>query len=96
MSKIRSATLGLAVLLLLLGARTVLAGNSANYAIDWQCLDGGGGSVSSAGGNVTMTGSVGQPVIGPVSSTTYWLGSGYEYRPRGQLGESTYLPLMIK
>lgn len=77
MFNIRRAPLGLAVLLLLLGAGTVLAGSSEHYAIEWQVF-GGGGPMSSPSGNIAMTGTLGQLAVSKASSPSYEVGSGYE------------------
>src|SRR5947209_9223846 len=47
---------------------------SAQYAIDWFTIDGGGGA--SSGGNLTLTGTIGQPDAGTLSGGNYTLQGG--------------------
>jgi hypothetical protein len=76
------------------------AGSSANYAIDWQVLNGGGASASGSG-DVTLNGSLGQTAIGTSSAGGYSLGAGYWYGVGGE-GQpvapitSVYLPIILK
>ncbi|MSU58973.1 MAG: hypothetical protein EXS35_12535 [Pedosphaera sp.] len=59
-----------------LAAAFVLAANaSAQYAIDWFTLDGGGGQ--SSGGAYTLAGTIGQPDAGASSGGAYTLQGGF-------------------
>ncbi|MGD1993290.1 MAG: hypothetical protein PVI59_08865 [Anaerolineae bacterium] len=57
---------------------------------------GGGASDSSAGGSVTLRATLGQPVVGGVTSAggSVTLGQGFWYG--GDLGHNIYLPLVIR
>src|SRR5688572_565991 len=48
---------------------------TAQYAIDWSTLDGGGGQ--SSGGAYTLTGTIGQPDAAVASGGSYTLQSGF-------------------
>lgn len=103
MSKIKGISFSLAIMLVLLGAGTVLAGSSAHYAINWQVFDGGGRRVSSADQNIIMASSLGQSIIGFSTSPHYNVSSGYEYGLEPVIGNEppamnahTYLPLIFK
>jgi len=70
----------------------VLAQVSANYDLSWHVIGGGGGQSSSAGH--TLMGTVGQPLVGAVSSGShalcsgFWCGGVVQYR--------IYLPLVLR
>ena len=93
MSRARVLRIGLLVLPLLLLASIAWAGSSANYAVDWQVLSGGG--APAAGGGVTLNGTLGQTAIGSSSISNRVLGAGFWYG----LGEGVfelYLPLVLR
>lgn len=75
--KIAIATILL--LFLLLGSGVALAQTSSSYSLDWHVISGGGQPAQNSDGTITMRGTVGQTAIGPASSTSYSLGSGYWY-----------------
>jgi hypothetical protein len=77
MPKTRLITFGLTGLLLLLLAGGAGATTLANFAINWQVLNGGGAPASA--GNITLNGSLGQTFIGQASNGNIGLGSGYWY-----------------
>ena len=53
-----------------------IAAPAQNYSIDWFTIDGGGGT--SAGGNYTLSGTIGQPdATGPISGGNYSLTGGF-------------------
>lgn len=95
MKKVRIVSLGLAALLVLLLVQVAGAGSSANYAINWQVLSGGGAPAGA--GNVTLNGSMGQPVIGLTSTGNTQIRSGYWYgiTTSGPGGEDLYLPVIL-
>jgi hypothetical protein len=69
--------------------------SSANYAIDWDVMGGGGGSISST--SYAMNSTIGQTAIGPADSTNHDLGAGYWYGVIIQIGPlEIYLPLTLK
>ena len=49
--------------------------SAQNYQIDWFTLDGGGGA--SAGGQYTLTGTIGQPDAGELAGGSYVLEGGF-------------------
>ena len=65
---------------------------TSNYDLSWRVIAGGGGQMQSA--SYTMMGTVGQPLAGPMASSSYNLGSGFwsgaaaEYR--------VYLPVVLR
>jgi len=61
---------------LLLAGGGALAMSSANFAINWSVIGGGGGAVS---GNYTAEGTIGQPATETLCTTDYQLTSGYWY-----------------
>ena len=48
---------------------------SAQYLVDWSTIDGGGGT--SAGGDYTLTGTIGQPDAGTMSGGSFTLTGGF-------------------
>jgi hypothetical protein len=78
--------------ILLLLSSPVTAMESDSYAIKWDTLAGGVGSLQSASYVVNST--IGQPVIGFETSTSYQLGSGYWYGVTEQY--AIYLPLILR
>ena len=62
---------------LLCAAGCLLGGNllAQTYSIDWHTSDGGGGT--SAGGNFTLSGTIGQPDAGVMSGGAYTLTGGF-------------------
>lgn len=98
MKKLPRVILGLTFSLILL-VGVAQAGSSANYAINWQVFSGGG--MPASAGTVTLNGSLGQTAIGPASSSTFGVNSGYWYGITKQSPESPgasniYLPLISK
>ena len=77
MNKGKITALAAALLCGLLVAGVVWAMSSANYAIEWDVIGGGGGPMSSA--SYALNGTAGQAAIGISESGSYRLGSGYWY-----------------
>ena len=79
---------------LLLFASNIQAMSSTNYRMDWvmPLTGGGGGPMSSTNYQVNMT--IGQKVVGPVSSDHFRVGLGYWYGTL--LGGPVYMPLIVK
>lgn len=97
LKKTRVVAVVLAVLLIIMMVGVAGAGSSANYAIDWQVLTGGGAPAS--GGNVTLNGSLGQTAIGPASGGNVNVGSGYWFgigQSGGDSGQPVYLPIILR
>jgi len=80
---------GLLLGMLLLTTATLADGG---YDLPWSVLGGGGGSLGNGG--ITLDGTVGQPVVGQVSVSSYalctgfWCGAAGEYR--------VYLPVVLR
>jgi hypothetical protein len=84
----------LTTIVLLLAISTTLATSSSGYDLSWFTVDGGGGTVS--GGSYTLSGTAGQPDVGPaLSSSGYTLIGGFW---GGAVARSwpLYLPLVVK
>ncbi len=99
MNKKLITALGLTLSLILVGSGMAWAGTPTTYAIEWQVIDGGGQPVVSSGGDVTLEGSIGQPLIGDAQSTdgNITLQIGYwEEVEAVEVGTTIYLPLVIK
>jgi hypothetical protein len=77
MKKIRIALI-VALLAALVLAPAALAQVSADYALGWNLISGGGGL--STGTNYRITGSIGQPVTGVAQSGAFRLETGYWFR----------------
>lgn len=92
MNKRIVSALAVALVCSLLLTGIVLAMSSANYAIDWDVMGGGGGPISST--SYSMNSTIGQAVIGSKSSPSYQLGSGYW--PGGILEYLVHLPIILK
>ena len=60
-------------------------------AVDWWALAGGGGSAN--GGNVTLDGTLGQPVTGVANANSLSLGAGYWW---GEQPVQLFLPMLRK
>jgi hypothetical protein len=84
----------LAALLLLVS----VAGAQGNYELLWWSVD-GGGTTSSQGGGYLLSGTIGQPEGGELSSPSYTLDGGVwrggeVLEPRPTL--PVYLPLVVR
>ncbi len=70
----------------------VVGAAGGGYDLPWSVLGGGGGSLGNGG--ITLDGTVGQPVVGQVSASSYalctgfWCGAAGEYR--------VYLPVVLR
>lgn len=95
MIKSRTALFCLVALLIFLMAGVAWAGGSANYAVEWQVLSGGGAPAESVSGVVALNGTLGQTVIGPSSDSIASLGAGYWYG-MGKENNWIYLPIVIQ
>ena len=95
--------LAFCLLLLLLGAGVVLGRPGldepeeakAALGLPWWSVDGGGGSSSSAG--FELSGTIGQPDTGQQSGGDFELSGGYWSRPEPEQvqEEKVYLPLLL-
>lgn len=89
------AVILIACLVVAIGAGIVLArhphSSSANYAIPWDVIAGGGNEMASA--NFAIKGTTGQTSIGSGSSPTYNVGVGYWYG-EGKRSYELYLPVI--
>lgn len=82
------------ILLLVVGPATAM--ESANYAINWDVMDGGGEPIASThlSTHFALNGTIGQGVIGLKSSTNYGLCSGYWCGAAVEY--AVYLPLVLR
>ena len=75
----------------------VLAGGLcavAQYAIDWQTVDGGGGTAT--GGVYAVSGTIGQPDAGaPMNGGQFSLTGGYWAMIAVQTGDAPYLAIVV-
>jgi hypothetical protein len=97
MNKKVISALGLTLALILLGAGVAWAGTSTNYAIDWQVVNGGGQAATA--NNITLQGSIGQPLIGDAEASggTVSLAAGYwEQATAVESTTTIYLPIVVK
>lgn len=65
----------LAIIVLALLASVPSTVRAQNYSINWYTIGGGGGT--SAGGNYSVTGTIGQPATATMSGGTYSLTGGF-------------------
>ena len=73
-----------------------LASPSADYEISWWTVDGGGGAFST-GGDYELSGTVGQPDVGPaLGSGQYRLVGGYWYGVGAEQEYALYLPSVLR
>lgn len=63
------------ILLLALCLAVSASARAQSFGIDWFTVDGGGGT--SAGGNYTLSGTIGQPDAGTLSGGSYSLQGGF-------------------
>lgn len=86
------ASLFAAIAVLLASASVALAQISANYDLSWHVIAGGGGQMQSVGH--TAMGTIGQPLVGSMTSGSHALCSGFWC---GILpGYRIYLPLVLR
>jgi hypothetical protein len=81
-------TLALAV------SSAVLAQAGAGYELSPSTVDGGGGE--SAGGDLRLTGTAGQPDAGLLAGGGYVLAGGFWGRRTAEAGVRVYLPLTLR
>ena len=86
----KTKVLILALALSLAAAGVALADNGVELP-RWVL---GGGAADSAAGNVTLRGTLGQPVVGVVSGGDITLGQGFWHS--AMQGHTIYLPLVIR
>jgi hypothetical protein len=93
------ALIGLLVIVLAAGllalAPTAGAEPSVTYDLSWNTIDGGGGTSTGIGPNGTysLSGTVGQPDAGTLSSPTYTLAGGF-WAAFSQAIQNIFLPLV--
>lgn len=66
----------LVITLLLLATLPVIAQSGGPYNLEWNTIDGGGGSLST-GGTYSVSGTAGQPDAGVMSSGEFTLAGGF-------------------
>ena len=90
-SKFSAAFAAASVLLSLFGFAPRVPAQS--YSIDWFTIDGGGGT--STGGVYSVSGTIGQPDAGALSSGGYALSGGF-WAGLGTERHTVYLPLAVR
>lgn len=85
-----------ALALMCLFATGTVAWAPADFDLNWHVIAGGGGQAASAG--FQIAGTVGQPVVGAMSSAGFQLGSGFWFEGGAEptLFKHYYLPLILK
>ena len=91
MNKARIAFICLVVVAALSLGGVALASSLATAAIDWHVLSAAG--APAAGAQISLNGSLGQPIAGPASSASVSLQAGYWQRAADS---QFYLPLVSK
>ena len=91
MNKARIAFICLVVVAALSLGGVALASSLATAAIDWHVFSAAG--APAAGAQISLNGSLGQPIAGPASSASVSLQAGYWQRAAGG---QLYLPLVLK
>jgi hypothetical protein len=93
MNKHKWITLFAGIVLALLLVSNVVAMSSSSYAMNWYVpVTGSGGEISSTNYSINFT--VGQTVIGPISSASYHSGLGYWFG--SMLDRIIRLPIVFK
>jgi hypothetical protein len=82
--------LGLLLLILVVWVSKPVSGQNRALGLDWWVMSGGGGAVSN--GNVSLQGTLGQPIIGVSAATEVTLSAGFWQT----LWYHLFLPLMIR
>jgi len=77
MRKRKALLLGTLGILLVVSTVRALGSAPITYAINWWVMGGGGGT--SSGGPYTLSGTLGQGVVGSSSSGGYEIGAGFWY-----------------
>jgi len=86
----------LVVCLLSLITLPVLAQSGGTYNLEWNTIDGGGGTFSS-GGDWSLGGTIGQPDAGSLSGGTFTLSGGFWAGVQEIITQLyNYLPLIIR
>ena len=84
----------LVALALLALASAARAQSGGPYTLSWSTVDGGGGT--STGGANTLAGTTGQPDAGLLAGGNYTLSGGFWVGGTAALGQSVYLPLVLR
>jgi hypothetical protein len=74
---------------------TKFTGASSIYSLDWWTVDGGGGVSTSAGGQYSLSGTVGQADAGAHTGGSYSLPAGF-WGAAGLTEIKVYLPLVLR
>ena len=72
-----------------------LAQTGGPYDLSWSTVDGGGHTFST-GGDYSLGGTIGQPDPGLLTGGVYTLGGGFWGGGAQRVGQSIYLPLVLK
>jgi hypothetical protein len=82
-----------AVIVCLVLVVPALAQSTVRYDLPWRVVAGGGGRMESAGH--TLLGTVGQPLVGTMTSNGLVLNSGFWYAEAVVSEYHVYLPLVV-
>jgi len=96
MNKARIAFVCLVVVAALSLGGVALASSAGTATIDWHVFSAAGApavGAPAAGAQISLNGSLGQPIAGPASSASVSLQAGYWQRA---VGSQVYLPLVLK
>jgi hypothetical protein len=94
-SRFRFLTAALLVLALFAAVSTGRAQTGGGYNLEWNTIDGGGGT--STGGGYSLSGTVGQADAGTLAQTPYTLLGGFWSGVAVEiLGARLYLPAILK
>lgn len=89
--------LGLLGLLAVLLIATVAVSAATGYDLSWWTADSGGGTSSSAAGNYSLSGTIGQPDAGVLTNSSYQLEGGFwGGASSGNVQRNIYLPLVVR
>ena len=83
--------LGIVLTLMVVAAGALIAHATPGAGVDWSVTSGGGTSAS--GGEITLEGTLGEPIVGEVVSGSLSLGQGYWY---AMDPVEVYLPVVMK
>ena len=94
MNKRRVIVLGAVLFCTLFVVGAALAGIGNNYGVEWSVIAGGG--QRSVGSSYAVHGTVGQPLVGPSTGSTYGVQSGFWYGVNVSRDYRICLPLLVR
>jgi hypothetical protein len=92
-----SLAFGSLLFLAVVGVRytIALAQTGGPYDLSWSTIDGGGHAFST-GGDYSLGGTIGQPDAGLLTGGDYTLGGGFWGGGAQRVGQSIYLPVVLR